>query len=41
MPSARLQNAIYQTYAERDHLTGDVGGSSSTTEFTRAIMRRL
>ena len=25
--SARLHNAIYQTYAERDHLTGDVGGS--------------
>jgi isocitrate dehydrogenase (NAD+) len=39
--AARLQNAIYQTYAERDHLTGDVGGSSTTTEFTDAIIGRL
>jgi isocitrate dehydrogenase (NAD+) len=39
--SARLQKAIYQTYAERDHLTGDVGGSSSTSEFTDAVIRHL
>ena len=39
--SARLHKAIYQTYAERDHLTGDVGGSSSTTEFTDAVIRHL
>jgi isocitrate dehydrogenase (NAD+) len=39
--AARLQNAIHQTYAERDHLTGDVGGSSSTGEFTDAVIRRL
>jgi isocitrate dehydrogenase (NAD+) len=39
--SARLQTAIYQTYAERDHLTGDVGGKSSTTEFTDAVIRHL
>ena len=39
--SARLHKAIYQTYAERDHLTGDVGGNSSTTEFTDAVIRHL
>jgi isocitrate dehydrogenase (NAD+) len=39
--SARLHNAIYQTYAERDHLTGDVGGQASTTEFTDAVIRHL
>ena len=39
--SVRLHNAIYAVYAEADHLTGDVGGKSSTTEFTDAIIRRL
>ena len=37
--AARLQNAIHQTYAERDHLTGDVGGSASTNQFTDAVIR--
>jgi isocitrate dehydrogenase (NAD+) len=39
--AARLQNAIHQTYAERDRLTGDVGGKASTTEFTAAVVSRL
>jgi isocitrate dehydrogenase (NAD+) len=39
--SSRLHTAIYRTYAERDHLTGDVGGSSSTSEFTDAVIRHL
>ncbi len=39
--SLRLQKAIHQTYAERDHLTGDVGGNSSTSEFTDAVIRHL
>jgi isocitrate dehydrogenase (NAD+) len=39
--ATRLQHAIHQTYAERDRLTGDVGGTASTTEFTDAIIRRL
>ena len=39
--SARLHNAIYQVYAEGSHLTGDVGGKSSTTEFTDAIIRQI
>src|SRR6185437_14982011 len=36
--SRRLHEAIYQVYASRDHLTGDVGGRASTTEFTEAII---
>ncbi len=39
--STRLQKAIYEVYAKADHLTGDVGGKSSTTEFTDAIIRHL
>jgi isocitrate dehydrogenase (NAD+) len=39
--SARLQNAIHKVYAEATHLTGDVGGKASTTEFTDAVIRKL
>ena len=39
--SVRLQNAIHQVYAEAKHLTGDVGGKSSTTEFTDAVIGHL
>ncbi|HYW43285.1 MAG TPA: isocitrate/isopropylmalate family dehydrogenase [Bryobacteraceae bacterium] len=39
--SARLQNAICQVYAAAEHLTGDVGGKASTTEFTGAVIREL
>jgi isocitrate dehydrogenase (NAD+) len=39
--AGRLQNAIYQTYAERGHLTGDVGGKASTAEFTDAVIGHL
>jgi isocitrate dehydrogenase (NAD+) len=39
--SARLQNAIEQVYANRECLTGDVGGSAGTKQFTEAVMRRL
>ncbi len=37
----RLHAAIEHVYAEGKHLTGDVGGSSPTTEFTDAICRQL
>src|SRR5689334_537789 len=37
----RLQNGIHEVYAEGKHLTGDVGGKASTTEFTDAVIRRL
>jgi isocitrate dehydrogenase (NAD+) len=39
--SARLQNAIEQVYANRECLTGDVGGKASTGQFTQAVMRRI
>jgi isocitrate dehydrogenase (NAD+) len=39
--SERLQNAIYKVYEAGDHMTGDVGGKASTTEFTDAIIARL
>lgn len=39
--SSRLHNAIERTYAESRHLTGDVGGKASTTEFTDAVIRNI
>ncbi len=39
--SRRLQNAIESVYAEGKHLTGDVGGKASTTEFTDAIIGHM
>jgi len=37
----RLERAIFGTYADKDHLTGDVGGSGTTAEFTGAVIRRM
>lgn len=37
----RLQSAVEKVYAEGKYLTGDVGGSSSTIEFTDAVVRAL
>jgi len=39
--SVRLHKAIYAVYAEGLHLTGDVGGSASTREFTDAVIGKL
>ncbi len=39
--AARLQSAIHAVYAEAKHLTGDVGGKASTTEFTDAVIGKL
>src|SRR5436305_6183350 len=39
--ATRLQNAIHSVYAEAKHLTGDVGGRATTTEFTDAIIQKL
>jgi isocitrate dehydrogenase (NAD+) len=36
--SARLHAAIYRVYAEGRRLTGDVGGTASTREFTDAVI---
>lgn len=37
----RLRAAIERTYAEKKHLTGDVGGNASTQEFTDAVIKNL
>jgi isocitrate dehydrogenase (NAD+) len=39
--SARLQAAIIKVYADGTHLTGDVGGKASTTEFTGAVIAAM
>ena len=39
--AARLQAAIYRSYAEGRYLTPDVGGSASTSEFADAVVRNL
>jgi len=39
--SVRLGNAIHKVYGEAKHLTGDVGGKASTTEFTDAVIRAI
>jgi isocitrate dehydrogenase (NAD+) len=37
----RLQTAIESVYREGKHLTGDVGGTATTEEFTDAVVRNL
>ncbi len=37
----KLQSAIESVYREGRHLTGDVGGTSSSEEFTDALLRTL
>ncbi len=37
----KLQNAIEAVYGEGRHLTGDVGGSASTEEFTEAVINKI
>ncbi|MDQ6665514.1 MAG: isocitrate/isopropylmalate family dehydrogenase [Acidobacteriota bacterium] len=39
--SRKLQRAIEAVYAEGKHLTGDVGGSASTAQFTDAVIAKL
>jgi isocitrate dehydrogenase (NAD+) len=39
--SQKLQRAIEKTYAESRSLTGDVGGSASTEDFTLAVIRHV
>src|SRR3984885_9484070 len=36
-----LQGAVERVYAEGSHLTGDVGGSAGTAEFTEAVIRAI
>jgi isocitrate dehydrogenase (NAD+) len=39
--AARLQSAIESVYRERKTLTGDIGGTASTEEFTEAVIRKI
>jgi isocitrate dehydrogenase (NAD+) len=39
--AGKLRGAIEGVYAERKHLTQDVGGSASTKEFTDAVIAKL
>jgi isocitrate dehydrogenase (NAD+) len=42
IPAAeRVQRALEKTYAEARYLTGDVGGKSTTDEFTRAVIGNI
>ena len=40
-PSYRLQRAIEAVYADGRHLTGDVGGTATTNQFTDAVLAKL
>jgi isocitrate dehydrogenase (NAD+) len=37
----KLENAVEFVYREGKHLTRDVGGDSTTAEFTDAVLRRM
>jgi isocitrate dehydrogenase (NAD+) len=37
----RLQSAVEKVYAEHKHITPDVGGTASTTQFAEAVMRAM
>jgi isocitrate dehydrogenase (NAD+) len=37
----RLRHAVERVYAEQKHVTGDVGGSAGTEEFTDAVIEAL
>src|SRR5262249_53029029 len=39
--AARLQRAVEKVYASGKHVTPDVGGKASTTEFTDAVIESL
>ncbi|HTQ54387.1 MAG TPA: isocitrate/isopropylmalate family dehydrogenase [Bryobacteraceae bacterium] len=39
--AARLQQALERVYAERKHLTRDVGGTAGTAEFTDAVIAAM
>jgi isocitrate dehydrogenase (NAD+) len=39
--ATRLRTAIERVYKDGRHLTGDVGGAASTTEFTDAVIQNL
>jgi isocitrate dehydrogenase (NAD+) len=40
-PAKKLERSLHEVYAAADHLTGDVGGTASTDEFTDAVIARI
>lgn len=36
-----IEKAVFSTIAEGKHLTGDLGGKASLTEYTKAIISKL
>ena len=39
--AARVEQACYEVIAEKEHLTSDIGGAASTSDFTQAICSKL
>jgi isocitrate dehydrogenase (NAD+) len=39
--AVRIENATYQVLEEGKYVTGDLGGKSTTTDYTKAIIDRL
>lgn len=39
--AANIEKAVFDTLAEGKHLTGDLGGKASLTEYTNAVISRL
>lgn len=39
--ASRIENALHATLANKDQVTGDLGGSCSTSEFTRHVINKL
>lgn len=37
----RIHKAVLKTYAEGKHMTGDLGGKSTTSDFTKAVIGNL
>ena len=37
----KIEKAVFDTLAEGKHITGDLGGKASTSEYTNAIVSRL
>jgi isocitrate dehydrogenase (NAD+) len=39
--AGRIEQACYDTIAGKQHITFDLGGNATTSEFARAIIERL
>ncbi len=39
--AARIKKSVLKVYQDGKHITGDVGGKATTTEFTKAVIDNL